>query len=800
MSGTWIRLNNGRAWTPSSEHGPGVSDNGCAWIPATASTEPEDGEEAESMTDTRKKARILIVDDVRSNVKILVDILRSDYEISVALDGLSALEVVARECPDLVLLDIMMPDMDGYEVCRRLKLDEKSRGLPVIFVTARDDGQDEARGFELGAVDYISKPFNKAVVKARVKSHLELKSHRDAMQTMLDELKRSRDAAEEASRAKSGFLANMSHEIRTPMNSIIGMTELVLESDIDATQRKHLSTVVASAKGLLGLINNILDISKIESGKLQLESIAFDLRQLVASTLEAMETLAVAKHLALTGQMDPELPECLIGDPTRLRQVLMNLVGNAIKFTDKGQVAVTVKRREGDFLLFAVADTGIGIPLHQQQKIFESFTQADQSTTRRYGGTGLGTTIAKEIVEKMGGRIWVESRPGQGSTFYFEVILPAARGVTACRDRRSHFPMASRAGNMRSPLSILVADDVEANRTLAVTRLEQRGHRVTVVEDGLAALTAWEQQTFDVILMDLQMPGMDGLEVTRTIRTREARQNPSPHMRIIAMTAHSMVEDREMCFAAGMDEFISKPIDFNELFLILTRFFPGDDPAGNVSVQVDDALPILPELAGIDVTGGLRQWKNIEVYQKALLGFMQGHAGDVGLIRAAIRQGDRSEAKRVTHTLKGGAGSLAATGLAAAAATLETGLQHPEADLEPLLVALEHAMVEFVDSVRRFSMVPVAGEPRPREVVPVRENRAHHVALLGRIEQALGRGDAMTAEELLPELVQWLRGTVHEADVAMLVAQVEEIQCAAAKDTLVKIGVALGLDWHGTTG
>ena len=387
------------------------------------------------MSEQSKSPLILTVADTPENLQVLGTTLRQEgYRILLAQNGLQALEVTGKVIPDLILLDVMMPEMDGFETCRRLKESPETQGVPVVFLTARMEAEDIIEGFELGAVDYITKPFNAAELLARVKTHTTLRQLQVHLEQLVDErtrdlqqtvkaLEQAREAAEGANRAKSEFLAKASHELRTPMNGIIGFTELLQDTTLDSEQQELLGYASVSANRLLGVIEDILDYTEAEAGKQERKPVDFSTKETIEKVLETLKLRADEKGLGLQWEVQSGAPETLVGHPEVLQHALMKLVDNAIKFTEEGGVAVAVavdtQTAEQVSLQFSVADTGIGIPREKQDLIFEGFAQADGSRTRPYEGMGLGLAIARQFVGMMGGRIWVESTLGQGSTFYF---------------------------------------------------------------------------------------------------------------------------------------------------------------------------------------------------------------------------------------------------------------------------------------------------------------------------------------------------------------------------------------------
>jgi len=612
---------------------------------------------------------IHILSDIQENCDVLAAVLvESDLVITTALVVLcEPHNVEIPDGTDVIILDVAKDEDQALMCCRSLKQQATTAHIPIIMLSTRTRENSIIAGFEAGAADYIFKPYKQTILKARLKSQFQLL---DLQQT-----------AEDANRAKSRFLANMSHDIRTPMNGILGMTRMVLETHLDDHQQILLNNVLLSAETLLGLLNDILDYSKIEAGQLSLQKNDFCLQSIFDNLISSLSYLATEKNIDLKWEIDAHtVPVYIKTDELRLWQILSNLVGNGLKFTASGAVSIAVtgkKQTGGDVLLhFKVIDSGIGLSSDELETIFDDFIQAKGATTRKYGGTGLGLAISKQLVQMLGGTIWVESQKGVGSVFHFTLpVLPGTK--TTAIDSTEIEPADT--GN----LAVLLVEDNEINQDIAKSVLQRANHRVTIAATGLEALKCLSAANFDAVLMDVQLPEMDGITATTVIRGCErggiadfmvdaallsslVERLGGGHLPIIAMTANAMYEDRQQCLAAGMDDYLTKPFTPEHIVRALNKLTV-DTGDGTEIVSLDPVLLVNQAIKYLQNTYKLPSATALQLLKQAQEVFMVA----TDELRMAVKQNDLTALATVVHSLKGALLNLGLNQLAECAGEIE---------------------------------------------------------------------------------------------------------------------------------
>jgi signal transduction histidine kinase/HPt (histidine-containing phosphotransfer) domain-containing protein len=584
---------------------------------------------------------VLLIDDNKVSRTPLVAVLeQADYKVMLGGNAEEALKLLRTQAPDIILLDVMMPGTNGFSFCRKLKKNKKYQDIPVIFLTSLSQQTDIVKGFDAGGQDYIIKPFNQQELLARVRTHIHLHD------TLLEN-KRLSQLALDASRSKSEFLASMSHEIRTPLNSIIGMAEVLAETTLSEEQHEYVRIFRSAGESLLEIINDILDLSKIEAGQTELEAIDFDLPTLLESVTNIVSLRADEQETTISTHIDSEVPFYLKGDPTRLRQILLNLVGNAVKFTEKGQVEITVaiKSQPGpdQELLFTIKDNGIGIPTDKQQLIFESFTQADSLTTRKYGGTGLGLTICQKLLTIMGGHIWLKSQPGEGSTFFF--IIPFSQATAPRPEINTNIELQSASCDLLPYARILLVDDNKDNCNLIRLYLRSTPFTLKTAENGKEAVKAFRAKPFDLILMDIEMPIMDGYEATQKIRQWEQKHKRAP-VPIIALTAHAFIRFKKKCLDAGCNDFLTKPVKKSKLIETIATHL-------QLKNQIQTELVAMAPAGATDGKTDPNKLILDQKLAKLIPRFMINKKQDAKKMLAVLATGAMQDLKKLAHTVKG---------------------------------------------------------------------------------------------------------------------------------------------------
>jgi signal transduction histidine kinase/HPt (histidine-containing phosphotransfer) domain-containing protein len=701
-----------------------------------------------------KSLHILIAEDSPTQAQLLKRALENHgYRVTCAVNGRQALELVKSCKPNLVLSDVLMPEMDGYQLCHEIKSAQESKDLPVILVTTLADPHDVIRGLECRADNFIIKPYDEHYLVSRVQFVLmnkEIRLHdqigmgveihfhgqrhfitADRLQILNlllstyeaavqrnQELARAKDDLHAANNAKSDFLANMSHEIRTPMTAILGYADMLLDPLCSADDRlEHVRVIRRQAGHLLGVLNDILDLSKIEAGKLAVECMQTDLRHVIGDVVSLMRVKAAEKKLKLEVTYGSPIPQLIQTDPTRLRQILINLVGNAVKFTQSGSVKLIVTLVEGSIpdqscLEIAVVDSGIGMTPRQLQHLFQPFTQADNSTTRRFGGSGLGLTIGRRLAQMLGGDIAVQSQPGVGSRFVVTIKAGDLLGVPLLREYQEMI-RPEEANSKPSSLPalrgrLLLAEDGVHNQRAITYYLQKAGADVTIADNGkiacnMAINAMAEGAPFDLILMDMQMPEMDGYEATATLRQR-GYNGP-----VIALTAHAMSHDRDRCLKSGCTDYISKPIDRQLIESVAARLAEATEVVASPAIAAPGVLA-----AGTLHTTVTDDEDLLELVPR----FVADLPAIVSRIAASLDRQNLPELEQEVHQLKGAAGVYGFMPVTEASERIDLAIMQAK-PMEDIVILTRQLidLIRCVDGYEQNNETPPTGRDGKSEAV-----------------------------------------------------------------------------------
>lgn len=592
--------------------------------------------------------KILVIDDEEADFDMVNNLLaRSGMNVKVewASSYLEGVGCFKESRHDAYLLDYMLGDHTGIDFLEEAQRYDSC--APIILMTGIEDRSTDIAAMKAGATDYL--------VKGEMEPHLLERAIRYAINRKKNELElaEARNIARRSAQAKAEFLANMSHEIRTPMNGVMGMLDLLQDTALTEQQQEYVTLAHSAAETMMLILNDILDLSSMESDRLILDSSPFMLCSFIEKTIIPFKLKAAQKGLSFSLEIDSSIPEKVAGDEVRLGQIVRNLLSNALKFTEKGTVGFFVRAVADDEdnlkVYGAVNDTGIGIPEDRLESIFNVFTQADSSSTKRYSGTGLGLSIVKRLCNAMGGDVSVKSTLGQGSSFQFEVELKTVR-LPASNIYEPAVAVADSAVQGRARLRILLVEDSHVNQLVLREVLEKQGHIVTIADNGMKGVAAYQHGEFDLILMDLQMPEMDGYEATRIIRTKE--KIVGGHIPIVALTANVFAEDRKKCFTAGMDSYLSKPVSQKELRRVISSYFPQVGGQKVLSAQVPTANEG-KQLKVFDVEGVMENIEDMDLLQEIALIYLEKAPIEIDKLVHAMTEANDEAVERSAHTLKG---------------------------------------------------------------------------------------------------------------------------------------------------